>query len=103
MTRAPRKVEDGFTKQSNWTDPLFARLRIKAILLVDIMWKSPRLEMHNKGADDEARELEFNATEEIRCNALLRSTKYLQALRRYHNRNIHERSFNIGDMVLHRI
>jgi len=28
--------------------------------------------------------------------------KYLEGLRTYYNRNIHERSFVVGDLVLHR-
>jgi hypothetical protein len=30
-------------------------------------------------------------------------TRYEQQLRRYHNRNVRERSFNMGDLVLCRI
>jgi hypothetical protein len=33
--------------------------------------------------------------------ALMRHTRYEQQLRRYHNRNLRERSFNVGDLVLH--
>jgi hypothetical protein len=40
---------------------------------------------------------------EVRCNALLQSARYLQGVQRYHNRNVQERSFSIGDLVLYRI
>ena len=43
------------------------------------------------------------SSEEERCNALVQSARYLQGVRRYHDRNVQERSFNIGDMVLRRI
>jgi hypothetical protein len=35
------------------------------------MWESPRLEMYEKGEVDEARQLELDSTEEVRCNALI--------------------------------
>jgi hypothetical protein len=65
------------------------------------MWKSPRLEMYEEGEADEARQLELDSAEEVRFNTLIQSARYLQGVRRYHNRNVQERSFNIGDMVLH--
>ena len=35
--------------------------------------------------------------------ALLHSAKYQQVLRRYHNRRVRDRSFNVGDLVLYLI
>ena len=67
------------------------------------MLESPRLEAYQEGEADEARQLELDSTEEIRCNVLTQSARYLQGVRRYHDRNIQRRSFNIGDMVLRRI
>jgi hypothetical protein len=59
--------------------------------------------MYDEGEAIQARHLELDSVEEIRCNALLWSAHYLQGIRRYHDRNIQERSFNVGDLVLHRI
>jgi hypothetical protein len=67
------------------------------------MWKSPRVEMYEEGEADEARQLELDSVGEARCNALVQSARYLQGVRRYHNRNVQERSFNIGDLALHLI
>jgi hypothetical protein len=33
----------------------------------------------------------------------MRHTRYEQQLRRYHNRNVWERSFYVGDLILRRI
>jgi hypothetical protein len=33
----------------------------------------------------------------------MRHTRHEQQLRRYHNRNVRKRSFNVGDMVIRRI
>jgi hypothetical protein len=59
--------------------------------------------MYNEGEVDEARQLELDSVEEARCTALVQSARYLQGIRRYHNRNVRERSLNIGDLVLCRI
>jgi hypothetical protein len=67
------------------------------------MWKSPRVEMYNEGEADEARQLELDSVEETRCTAVVQSARYLQGIRRYHDRNMRERSFSIGDLVLCRI
>jgi hypothetical protein len=83
--------------------PFFLVYGSEAILPADIMWKSPRVEMYNKGEVDEARQLELDSVEEARCTALIQSARYLQGIRRYHDRNVRERSFSIGDLVLHRI
>jgi hypothetical protein len=67
------------------------------------MWKSPRVKMYNEGEADEARQLELDSVEEARCTALVQTARYLQGIRWYHDRNVKERSFNIGDLVLRRI
>jgi hypothetical protein len=45
----------------------------------------------------------LDSIKEHRVVALIRHTRYEQQLRRYHNGNMRERSFNIGDLVLCRI
>jgi hypothetical protein len=47
-----------------------------------------------------ARQLELDSVEEARCTALVQSAQYLQGIRRYHDRNMREQSFSIGDLVL---
>jgi hypothetical protein len=64
------------------------------------MWKSPQLEMVEEGEADTVRHLELDSVEEIRCNVLLQSVRYLQGVCRYRDRNVQRRSFNVGDMVL---
>ena len=75
--------------------PFFLVYGSEAVLPTDIMWKSPRLEMYDKIEADGSRQLELDSAEEIRCNALLCSARYLQSLHPYHDRNIQERSFNM--------
>jgi hypothetical protein len=84
------------TGQSNF----FLIYGSEAILSAYVMWKSSRLEMFEEGEADTARYLELDSVEEIRCNVLFQSARYLQGVRRYHDRNVQRRSFNVVDMVL---
>jgi len=80
--------------------PFFLTYGSEAILSADIMWKSPRVEAYQEGEADEARQLELDTVEEARINALTQSARYLQGVICYHDRNVQQRSFNIGDLVL---
>jgi hypothetical protein len=44
--------------------------------------------MYDEGEADQARYLELDSVEEVRCKALLQSARYLQGIQRYHNRNV---------------
>jgi len=101
----PRVVWGLRTQPSNATgqSPFFLTYGSEAILPTDIMWKSPRVEAYQEGEADEARQLELDTVEEARINALTQSARYLQGVRRYHDRNVQQRSFNVGDLVLRRI
>jgi hypothetical protein len=83
--------------------PFFLVHGFEAILPADIMWKSPRVEMYNEGEADEAMQLELDSVEEAHRTALVQSARNLQGIQRYHDCNVRERSFSIGDLVLRRI
>jgi hypothetical protein len=74
----------------------------KVMLPADIAFQSPRVENHDEERSTEARELEVNCTEEQRLDTCARMAKYLEGLRRYYNRNIKDRFFMVGDLVLRR-
>ena len=66
------------------------------------MWQSSRAKMYEEGEADNTRRLELDSVEEERCSALVQLARYLQGVRGYHDRNVQQRSFSIGDMILHR-
>jgi len=72
----------------------------EAVLPSGIAFGSPRVEHFDQSSDDVARELEINCAEERRLTSCLRTPKYLEAVRRYHNRNVKDCSFVVGDLVL---
>jgi hypothetical protein len=75
----------------------------EAILPVDVMWDSPAMEQYGEGISEDSRRVDIDGLEEARCAALVQSARYLEGIRRYHDRNVKEHSFNVGDLVLRRI
>ena len=61
------------------------------------------MEAYQEGEADESRQIELDSVEEAIVNALTQSARYLQGVRRYHDRNVQQRSISIGDLVLRRI
>jgi hypothetical protein len=61
------------------------------------------VEHYDEGVSEDSRRVDIDGFEEARCAALVQSAGYLEGIRRYHDRNVKERSFNVGDLVLRRI
>jgi hypothetical protein len=61
------------------------------------------VEHYDEGISEDSRRVDIDSLEEVRYAALVQSARYLEGIRRYHDRNVKERSFNIGDLVLRRI
>jgi hypothetical protein len=67
------------------------------------MWDSPVVEQYDEGISEDRRRVDIDRLEEARCAALIQSARYLEGIRCYHDRNVKERSFNVGDLVLRHI
>jgi hypothetical protein len=67
------------------------------------MWDSPAVEQYDEGISEDSRRVAIDRLEEARCAALIQSARYLEGIRRYHDCNVKERSFNVGDHVLRHI
>jgi hypothetical protein len=65
------------------------------------MWDSPAVEQYDEGISEDNKRVDIDGLEEARCAALVQSARYLEGIRRYHDRNVKERSFNVGDLVLY--
>ncbi|KAF8725758.1 hypothetical protein HU200_020310 [Digitaria exilis] len=83
--------------------PFFLVYGSEAVLPVDVMHGAPRVEEFQEAMADEQRMLEVDTAEEARLAALLHNAAYLQGIRRFHDKNVKTRSFQIGDLVLRRI
>jgi hypothetical protein len=61
------------------------------------------VEHYDEGVSEDSRRVDIDGVEEARCAVLVQSARYLEGIRRYHDRNVKERSINVGDLVLRRI
>jgi ribonuclease HI len=83
--------------------PYFLVYGSEAILPADVIWDSLVVEQYDEGVSEDSTRVDINGLEEARCAALVQSARYLEGIRRYHDRNVKERSINVGDLVLRRI
>jgi hypothetical protein len=67
--------------------PFFLVYRSEAVLPADLIWTSPKIEQYDEGEVEHTRRLELDITEEVRVNATLQSTRYLQGLRHHYDKN----------------
>jgi hypothetical protein len=70
------------------------------MLLANLIWTSPRIEQYDEGEAENTQRLELDGLEEVRVNATLKSTRYLQGLCRHYNNSVQPRTFQVGDLVL---
>jgi hypothetical protein len=75
----------------------------EAVLPTNIDYGSPRVRAYTEEGNQVALEDTIDQLNEVHDVALLRSAKYQQALRCYHERNMRPREFHVGDFVLQRV
>ena len=83
--------------------PFFMVYGSEAILLTDIAFGAPHTQNYNEGEDETTRRIDLDSAEEHRLTAALQHARYEQQLRRYHDKNVQQCDFNIGDLVLRRV
>jgi hypothetical protein len=93
------------TQDSSTTgfSPLFLVYRLGAVLPTDVTFGAPCIQLYEEGEAEQTRRVDLDSLEEQRLAAVMRQDRHDQQLRCYHNRNVKETSFNIGDVVLRRI
>jgi hypothetical protein len=87
------------TYQANRAVTILPVYGFEAIPLVDVMWDSSAVEQYDEGISKDSRRVDIDGLEEAHCAAVVQSARYLEGIRRYHDRNVKERSFNVGDLV----
>ena len=80
--------------------PFFMIYGSEAILLTDLDYGAPRVRAYDEKGAEASLEDAMDQLDEARDVALLCLAKYQQALRRYHNRRVWSRAFNVGDLML---
>ena len=75
----------------------------EAVLPSDIAFGAPRIQNYDENEAEATRCTDIDSAEEHHLTASIQHARYEQQLRRYHDRNVDERDFNVGDLVLRRI
>ena len=70
---------------------------------MELIYGSPRVLAYDELEQERLRQDDVTLLEEDRLRAAVRAACYEQALRRYHSRKVHARSFEEGDLVLRRV
>ncbi len=83
--------------------PFFLVYGAEAMLPSEVEFESLRFRNFSEERYGEDWVDDINRLEEAREAALIQSARYLQGLRRYHNRNVRSRAFLVGDLVLRKI
>jgi hypothetical protein len=83
--------------------PFFLDYGSEAILHTDVTFGAPRIQFYEEGEVEQTRRADLDSLEEQQVAAIMRQEHHDQKLRRYHNRNIKECSFNVGYLVMRRI
>jgi hypothetical protein len=66
--------------------PYFLVYGSEAILPADVIWNSPAVEHYDEGISEDSRRVDIDSLEEAHCAALVQSARYLEGIRRYHER-----------------
>ena len=83
--------------------PFFMVYGLEAVLPSDIAFGAPRIQNYDENEAESTRCTDIGSAEEHRLTASIQHARYEQQLRRYHDRNVYKRDFNVGDLVLRRI
>ena len=75
----------------------------EAVLPTDLEYGSPRVLSYKESLNQTYLEDAIDQLDEAREVALMHSAKYQQAMRRYHDRHVRNRAFEVGDLVLRRV
>jgi hypothetical protein len=83
--------------------PIFLVYESEAVLPTDVAFRAPRIQFHEEGEAEQTRRIDLDSLKEQRLAAVMREARHDQQLQCYHDRNVKETSFNVGDLVLRRI
>jgi hypothetical protein len=105
LAELPHVIWGLITQVSSTTgfSPFFLVYGSDAILPTDVTVGAPHIQFYEEGEAEQTRRVDLDSLEEQRLAAVMGQTHHDQQLYRYHDRNVKETSFNVGDLVLRHI
>jgi hypothetical protein len=83
--------------------PFFLVYESEVVLPTDVAFGAPRIQFYEEGEAEQTCRIDLDSLEEQRLAAVMRQARHDQQLHLYHDRNVKETSFNVGNLVLRRI
>jgi hypothetical protein len=83
--------------------PFFLFYGSEAVSPTGVAFGAPRIQFYEEGEAEKTRRVDLDSLEEQRLAVAMRQARHDQELRQYHDRNVKDTSFNVGDLVLRRI
>ena len=80
--------------------PFFMVYGAEAIIPSDLIHDAPRVRLYEEKEAEQSRQDDLDALDEERDVAKARSSFYQQQVRRYQQREVRAKAFNVGDLVL---
>ena len=90
------------SNQSTGFTPFFLAYGAEAVLPSDLDHGAPSVKAFDPDQATEAQQVVVDLLEEARETTVIRSARYQQTLRRYHERKIRGRILEVGDLILRR-
>jgi hypothetical protein len=105
VSELPSVLRGNLTTPSQATreTPFFLVYGAEACLPPEIIMGSPRVQSFDESAQEQLWREDVDFIDKHRWRAAVRNARYNQALRRYHQRFVHSRKLEVGDLVLRRI
>jgi hypothetical protein len=77
--------------------PFFLVYGSEVVLPIDVAFGAPCIQFYEEGQAEQTRHIDLDGLEEQRLTIVMRQARHDQRLRRYHDRNVKETFFNVGD------
>ena len=100
------RVVWGLRTQRSWAtgySHFFMVYGSEAILLTDIAFGASHTQNYDEGEAETTRRIDLDSAEEHSLTAALQHARYEQQLRHYHDKNVQQRDFNVGNPVLRQV
>ncbi|XP_014660464.1 uncharacterized protein LOC106804248 [Setaria italica] len=86
--------------QATGYTPFFLEYGSEVVLSTDVAFGTSRIQYYEEGEAEKSRQVDIDSLEEHLVAILIQHPRHEQQIRHYHDTNVQERSFNVGNLML---